>query len=119
MWLVYKGDMEDYIDMLIRDIKGNTIQATINNSKIEIWFVGATKVDEIDYPGMPTTVFNFKDFAEIQAGNYEPNLLVDAIGFVEAIKKCATASYGKKGNVAFTLKDLRYKLYDINYSHHQ
>ncbi|GAU32460.1 hypothetical protein TSUD_64100 [Trifolium subterraneum] len=146
MWLVYKGDMEDYIDMLIRDIKGNTIQATINNSEIEIWkpllkegknyfmcnfkvfdndsafkmtphkyrlnFVGATKVDEIDYPGMPTTVFNFKDFAEIQAGNYEPNLLVDAIGFVEAIKKCVTASYGKKGNVAFTLKDLRDNVMD-------
>jgi hypothetical protein len=113
--------------------------------KYRLNFVGATKVDEIDYPGMPTTVFNFKDFAEIQAGNYEPNLLVgklhlyicfllysvvfslmlinfvflDAIGFVEAIKKCVTASYGKKGNVAFTLKDLRYKLYDINYSHHQ
>ncbi|GAU51524.1 hypothetical protein TSUD_413880 [Trifolium subterraneum] len=140
LWTVYKGENEDYIDMLIRDIKGNTIQATIMGTDIEFWkpllaegktyfmrnfkvhdndsgfkmtahkfrltFVGATKADEVEIPGIPLTNFIFKDFSEIQSGKYQPDLLVDAIGVVDTIKKIVTATSTKKGNVAFTLKDL-------------
>ncbi|MCH82303.1 replication protein A 70 kDa DNA-binding subunit C-like, partial [Trifolium medium] len=80
--------------------------------KFRLTFVGATRVDEVEIPGMPKTSFNFKDFSEIQAGQFVPDLLVDAIGVIDSIKKCVTATNTKKGNVAFTLKDLRDNVLD-------
>ncbi|MCH98552.1 replication protein A 70 kDa DNA-binding subunit C-like, partial [Trifolium medium] len=38
--------------------------------------------------------------------------MVDAIGSIDSIKKCVTATATKKGNVAFTLKDLRDNVLD-------
>ncbi|MCI38693.1 hypothetical protein A2U01_0059922, partial [Trifolium medium] len=59
---------------------------------------GATRVGEVEIPGMPITAFKFADFAEIQAGKFRPDPLVG---------KCVTATASKKGSVAFTIKDLR------------
>jgi hypothetical protein len=41
----------------------------------------ATKVEEIDNPGIPLSKFNFKDLSEIQAGKYVPDLLVGKIPY--------------------------------------
>ncbi|XP_045789228.1 uncharacterized protein LOC123884216 isoform X5 [Trifolium pratense] len=146
MWIVTKAETEVSIELLIRDIKGSTIQVSILENDIELWktklaegktyymrnfrvhdndqgfkmtthkfrltFVGATRVDEAHIPGIPKTLFNFKDFSEIQSGNFEPDVLVDAIGVIESIKKSVTATSTKKGNVAFTLKDLRDNVLD-------
>ncbi|WJX52408.1 hypothetical protein P8452_38524 [Trifolium repens] len=125
--------------MLLRDIKGDTIQAIIMRDNIEKWkpklsegkcyymrnfkvvdydasfkmckqkfmlaFLPiATKVEEIDNPGIPLSKFNFKDLSEIQAGKYVPDLLVG---------KCVTTSNNKKGSDAFTLQDLRENVLDV------
>jgi hypothetical protein len=43
-------------------------------------FVGTTtKVEEIVMPEIPATLFNFKDFAEILAGNYQKDLCIGKI----------------------------------------
>ncbi|WJX14832.1 hypothetical protein P8452_05041 [Trifolium repens] len=134
--------------MLLRDIKGDTIQAIVMRDDIEKWkpklmegkcyymrnfkvvdydasfkmctqkfmlvFLPiATKVEEIDNPGIPLSKFNFKDFSEIQAGNYVPDLLVDAIGIVQSVGKCVTASNNKKGSASFILQDLRENVLDV------
>jgi hypothetical protein len=39
-------------------------------------FVNATRVQQVDITGIPKTMFKFKDFAEILAGNYKPDYLV-------------------------------------------
>ncbi|GAU45447.1 hypothetical protein TSUD_107390 [Trifolium subterraneum] len=146
IWTMSVGDKADRMDMLLRDIKGDTIIATIMESDIEFWkpklieqktyfmrnfkvldvdtafkmtthkfrliFVGGTKVDEVEIPGMIVSSFKFKDFAEIQSGKYQPDLLYDAIGVIDTIKKCVTASATRKGNISFTIKDLRSNVLD-------
>ncbi|GAU45084.1 hypothetical protein TSUD_85700 [Trifolium subterraneum] len=146
MWTVSKGETDVSLELLIRDIKGNTIQASILENDIDQWkpkliegntyymhnfrvhdndtgfkmtthkyrltFVGATRVNVADIPGIPRTLFNFKDFAEILAGKFEPDFLVDVIGVVDSMKKCVTATNTKKGNAAFTLKDFRENVLD-------
>jgi hypothetical protein len=43
-------------------------------------FVGTTtKVEEIVMPEIPATLFKFKDFAEILAGNYHPDLCIGKV----------------------------------------
>ncbi|KAK2411014.1 replication protein A 70 kDa DNA-binding subunit B [Trifolium repens] len=37
MWSVYKGDTEDQLALLVRDIKGDTIQVTVMNNDIGAW----------------------------------------------------------------------------------
>ncbi|WJX64181.1 hypothetical protein P8452_48995 [Trifolium repens] len=37
LWTVYKGDVEDHMELLIRDIKGDTIQAIIMQTDIQTW----------------------------------------------------------------------------------
>ncbi|WJX79954.1 hypothetical protein P8452_63017 [Trifolium repens] len=37
LWTVYKGDVEDHMELLIRDIKGDTIQAMIMQTDIATW----------------------------------------------------------------------------------
>jgi hypothetical protein len=44
--------------------------------KFRLTLVGATKIKEAEIPDIPPTNFNFKDFAEIHAGKYTPDLLV-------------------------------------------
>ncbi|WJX68256.1 hypothetical protein P8452_52644 [Trifolium repens] len=146
MWIVYKGDTEDHLELLVRDIKGDTIQVTIANNDIQTWkpklsvgktyqmnnfrvfdndsdykmtthkfrltLVGATKIEEAEIPDIPLTHFNFKDFAEIHAGKYTPDLLVDVIGVIHEFRKCVTASATRKAQVSFTLKDLRDTIMD-------
>ncbi|GAU44162.1 hypothetical protein TSUD_377620 [Trifolium subterraneum] len=145
-WIVFKGEAEESLQIVIRDIKGNNIQATIMEKDIEYWkpklaegktycmrnfkiydnntgfrmsvhkyklmFVGATRVDELEIAGIPPTLYNFVDFTEILAGKFTPDLLVDAIGVIDSIKKVVTASNTKKGNVAFTIKDMRDNVLD-------
>ncbi|WJX96853.1 hypothetical protein P8452_77997 [Trifolium repens] len=146
LWSAFKGDKEDTLEMLLRDINGDTIHATINTNDISAWkdkisqgktyymnnfrvgvndhkfkmsqhackltFVAATRVHELDIPAMPTTLFMFKDFGEILSGNYEPDVLVDAIGVVQEIGKCVSASSTKKGNVAFKMMNKSEHLLD-------
>jgi hypothetical protein len=38
--------------------------------------VGATRIEEAVITDIPPTKFNFKDFGEIHAGKYTPDLLV-------------------------------------------
>ncbi|GAU46241.1 hypothetical protein TSUD_280680 [Trifolium subterraneum] len=145
-WIVLKGEAEESLQIVIRDIKGNNIQATVMDKDIEYWkpklaegktycmrnfkiydnntgfkmsahkyklmFVGATRVDELEIAGIPQTLHNFVDFTDIVAGKFTPDLLVDAIGVIDSIKKVVTASSTKKGNVAFTLKDMRDNVID-------
>ncbi|WJX39428.1 hypothetical protein P8452_26972 [Trifolium repens] len=96
IWSVYKGDTEDHVEVLLRDVNGDTIQ-----------------VDEPDVLEIPPNVFKFKDFAEIKKGNYRQELLVDVIGVVDDIGKCVTANAAKKGNVAFVIKDLSDNTLDV------
>ncbi|KAK2356384.1 hypothetical protein QL285_093721 [Trifolium repens] len=146
MWSVYKGDTEDQLALLVRDIKGDTIQVTVMNNDIGAWkpilavgktyqmnnfrvfdndgdykmttdkyrltLVGATKIEEALIPDILPTNFNFKDFSEIHAGKYTPDLLVDAIGVIHEFRKCVTASTTRKAQVSFTLKDLRDTIID-------
>ncbi|KAK2352860.1 hypothetical protein QL285_090565 [Trifolium repens] len=146
MWSIYKGDTEDQLALLVRDIKGDTIQVTVMNNDIGAWkpklaigktykmnnfrvfdndsdykmtthkyrltLVGATKIEEALIPDIPLTNFNFKDFSEIHAGKYTPDLLVDAIGLIHEFRKCVTASSTRKAQVSFTLKDLRDTIID-------
>jgi hypothetical protein len=44
--------------------------------KFRLTLVGATMIEEAEIPDIPLTNFNFKDFAEIHAGKYTPDLLV-------------------------------------------
>ncbi|PNX54989.1 hypothetical protein L195_g048612, partial [Trifolium pratense] len=37
MWIVYKGESEDHVDLLLRDVKGDIIQATIMQNDIKKW----------------------------------------------------------------------------------
>jgi hypothetical protein len=49
-----------------------------------VFLLIATKVEEIDNPGIPLSKFNFKDFSEIQAGNYVLDLLVGKIPYTNS-----------------------------------
>jgi hypothetical protein len=44
--------------------------------KYRLTLVGATKIEEALIPDILPTNFNFKDFSEIHAGKYTPDLLV-------------------------------------------
>ncbi|KAK2361746.1 hypothetical protein QL285_086866 [Trifolium repens] len=144
MCTVYKGDTEDHVELLVRDIKGDTIQATLMQDGMATWkpmlskgktyytrnfrvydntsdykltqhkfrltFLSATRIEQVEIPGIPPTLFNFKDFSEIQSGKYKPDLLVDAIGVIHDIRKVVTATPTRKTSVTFTLKDLRWIL---------
>ncbi|GAU12584.1 hypothetical protein TSUD_131940 [Trifolium subterraneum] len=146
LWIVNSGESKLSMEMLIRDIKGDTIQATVMTDEIENWklklkegktyfmrnfrvgsndlaykmfphkyrltFVGAKRVDEEEIADIPKSSFNFKDFEEILSGKFTPDLLVDAIGVVNSIGKSVTGSSTKKGNIAFTLKDVRNQVLD-------
>ncbi|GAU22595.1 hypothetical protein TSUD_134950 [Trifolium subterraneum] len=85
MWIVQKQGTEDHIDLLLRDVKGDTIQATINRDYIEKW----------------------KPELEIGKTYY-----MHAIGVINSIGKSITQTSTKKGNMAFTLKDLRGNVID-------
>ncbi|WJX28081.1 hypothetical protein P8452_16842 [Trifolium repens] len=80
--------------------------------KFRLTLVGATKIEETVIPDIPPTKFNFKDFSEIHAGKYTPDLLIDAIGVIHEFRKCVTASATRKAQVSFTLKDLRDTIMD-------
>ncbi|WJX63307.1 hypothetical protein P8452_48212 [Trifolium repens] len=146
MWTVYKGDTEDHVELLVRDIKGDTIQATLMQDGMATWkpmlskgktyytrnfrvydntsdykltqhkfrltFLSATRIEQVEIPGIPPTLFNFKYFSEIQSGKYKPDLLVDAIGVIPDIRKVVTATPTRKTSVTFTLKDLRDTIVD-------
>ncbi|WJX75061.1 hypothetical protein P8452_58633 [Trifolium repens] len=147
LWITYKGGSEEHIELLLRDVKGDTIQATILRDDIAKWkdklnegktysmrnfrvtkneggfkmtphnfmltFVGTTtKVEEIVMPEIPATLFKFKDFAEILAGNYRPDLCIDVIGVVHTVGKCVTPTNTRKGSAAFILSDLSHQQID-------
>jgi hypothetical protein len=44
--------------------------------QFRLTLVGATKIEEAEIPDIPPTKFNFKDFSEIHAGQYTPDLLI-------------------------------------------
>ncbi|GAU17227.1 hypothetical protein TSUD_324300 [Trifolium subterraneum] len=85
IWTVSVGDKADRMDMLLRDIKGDTITATIMESDIEFW---KPKLIE------------------------QKTYFMHAIGVIDTIKKCVTASATRKGNISFTIKDLRSNVLD-------
>ncbi|KAK2363415.1 hypothetical protein QL285_088405 [Trifolium repens] len=84
----------------------NTSDYKVTTHNFRLTFVNATRVQQVDITGIPKTMFKFKDFAEILAGNYKPDYLVDAIGVVHDIRKVVTGMPGRKSNVTFTMKDL-------------
>ncbi|KAK2433427.1 replication protein A 70 kDa DNA-binding subunit B [Trifolium repens] len=83
LWTVYKGESEDHIEMLLRDIKGDTIQAIVMRDDIEKW---KPKLME----GKCYYMRNFK-----------------------SVGKCVTASNNKKGSASFILQDLRENVLDV------
>ncbi|KAK2389193.1 hypothetical protein QL285_062803 [Trifolium repens] len=116
IWSVYKGDTEDHVEVLLRDVNVRTNNKTFpfmydcsSTSSVSVSF----SFDELDVPEIPPNVFKFKDFAEIKKGNYRQELLVDVIGVVDDIGKCVTANAAKKGNVAFVIKDLSDNTLDV------
>ncbi|XP_045816584.1 uncharacterized protein LOC123909747 isoform X1 [Trifolium pratense] len=146
MWIVSKGENDVTLEMLLRDLKGYTIQATVMTDDIVKWkdeltpgntyymrnfkvgdndaqykmtphkfrltFVGATRVNAVEIPGIPKTHFYFKDFEEISNGKFRTDMLVDTIGVVNSIGKTVIATTTRKANIAFTIKDLRDKELD-------
>jgi hypothetical protein len=54
----------------------NTSDYKVTTHKFRLTFVNATRVQPVDIAGIPNTMFKFKDFAEILAGNYKPDYLV-------------------------------------------
>ncbi|WJX76153.1 hypothetical protein P8452_59600 [Trifolium repens] len=112
---VMGGEMETWKPMLtegktyyMRNFRvfDNTSDYKVTTHKFRLTFVNATRVQPVDIAGIPNTMFKFKDFAEILAGNYKPDYLVDAIGVVHDIRKVVTGMPGRKSNVTFTIKDL-------------
>ncbi|KAK2392301.1 hypothetical protein QL285_065676 [Trifolium repens] len=140
LWTVYKGEDEDHLEMLLKDVNGDCIQTSINKDDVEEWksklkegktyemsnfrvsdndyqfkmtehkckltVVAATTVAELEIPDMSVSPFKFKDFADILKGSYRRDLLVDVIGYVVELGKCVAASGSRKGNIAFTIRDL-------------
>jgi hypothetical protein len=44
--------------------------------KFRLTAVSATRVNAVDIAGIPKTLFNFKDFAEVHDGKYDPDVAV-------------------------------------------
>ncbi|KEH38009.1 hypothetical protein MTR_2g055900 [Medicago truncatula] len=59
---------------------------------------------EQDFPDIPMTSFNFKDFGEVLAGKHRRDLLVDVIGAFQEVTNTNRGN-GRLRSITFTLKD--------------
>jgi hypothetical protein len=57
----------------------NTSDYKLTQHKFRLTFLSATRIEQVEIPGIPPTLFNFKDFSEIQSGKYKPDLLVGTL----------------------------------------
>jgi hypothetical protein len=65
----------------MRNFKVHNIdgQYKMTTHQYRLTVVGATRISTVNITGMPTNLFRFKDFSEIQNGNYVPDLLIGNI----------------------------------------
>ncbi|WJX16898.1 DNA helicase [Trifolium repens] len=136
IWITYKGGSEEHIELLLRDVKGDTIQATILRDDIAKWkdkLKGGKTYSMRNFRvtknegGFKMTPHNFMltfvgtttkveeiVMPEIPATLFNfkdfAEILADVIGVVHTVGKCVSPTNTRKGSAAFILSDL---------SHHQ
>lgn len=70
---------------------------------------GATVITPEDFPAIPMAGFCFKDFEDVLAEKYRPDLLVDAIGAFQEVTNTNRSS-GRLKSITFLLKDASGKM---------
>ncbi|CAJ2662628.1 unnamed protein product [Trifolium pratense] len=112
--LKWKDELTQGHTYYMRNFKvgDNDAQYKMTPHKFRLTFVGATRVNAVEIPGIPKTHFYFKDFEEISNGKFCSDMLVDAIGVVNSIGKNVISTATREANIAFTIKDLRNKELD-------
>lgn len=70
---------------------------------------GATVITPEDFPAIPMARYHFKDFEDVLAGKYRPDLLVDAIGAFQEVTNTNRSS-GRLRSITFLLKDASGKM---------
>ncbi|XP_039682916.1 uncharacterized protein [Medicago truncatula] len=71
---------------------------------------GATVITPEDFPAIPLAGFCFKDFEDVLAGKYRPDLIVDAIGAFQEVTNTNRSS-GRLKSITFLLRDARYDIH--------
>jgi hypothetical protein len=57
----------------------NTSDYKVAPHKFRLTFVNPTRVENADLPGIPPTMFNFKDVSDILSGKYKADYLVGTV----------------------------------------
>lgn len=87
----------------------NDLTFKASNHKYKLRWTGGTTVVDVNVRDIPVDEIKFKPFVEIFAGKWRADILVHVIGVVQDMGYCQLSEgTGKKLQVNFTMKDLRY-----------
>lgn len=85
-------------------VSTNDLVVKACDHRFRLTATGATVIAKQDFPDIAMASFNFKDFAEVLAGKYRPDLLVDVIGAFQEVTNTNRGN-GRLRSITFTLKD--------------
>ncbi|XP_019457533.1 PREDICTED: uncharacterized protein LOC109357934 [Lupinus angustifolius] len=103
-WREYLVENNTYV-MYNFNVFHNDLQFKACNHAYRMQFTVDTTLRDKEFPEIPQFEFVFKKFADILAGNFESDLLVDIIGAIDKMVFSQTQASLKK--VIFNLKDSR------------
>ncbi|KAK2351487.1 hypothetical protein QL285_097178 [Trifolium repens] len=113
-------DKQEIVEMIVRDVKGDTIHVTIGPDKFKKRKDEVASLMKLEthliknfldlkndatykyIPDMPVSGFKFKKFEQIQAFEFREDLLYDLIGAVHEIGSSQTTAFAGKLYIPFT-----------------
>ncbi|WJX53683.1 hypothetical protein P8452_39652 [Trifolium repens] len=89
------------------EVEKNNVTLKCSPHPFKLVFNSCTVIDHINGHEIPNSGYKFADFAELKAGKYRPDVVVDIIGVFEELGYTQTVPGNRKVQVNFTLKDNR------------